>query len=170
MATFILSMSMLDPYKLTGNNRNAKIQNVSTTKALSIKAINKGGAEVMFPSADVTIVGARLSDGGLGLVGGDRIAADMVLVFGTKLNTDELDDTIAEVPLTIGEWNRDECQALNAVLKATTPIYIFIKANSIINISDFNVQADWVDQEITPILELEIETDHLLTTNGEVLF
>lgn len=170
MATFILSMSMLDPYKLTGNNRDAKIQNVSTTKALSIKAINKGGAEVMFPSADVTIVGARLSDGGLGLVGGDRIAADMVLVFGTKLNTDELDDTIAEVPLTIGEWNRDECQALNAVLKATTPIYIFIKANSIINISDFNVQADWVDQEITPILELEIETDHLLTTNGEVLF
>lgn len=170
MATFILFMSMLDPYKLTGNNRDAKIQNVSTTKALSIKAINKGGAEVMFPSADVTIVGARLSDGGLGLVGGDRIAADMVLVFGTKLNTDELDDTIAEVPLTIGEWNRDECQALNAVLKATTPIYIFIKANSIISISDFNVQADWVGQAITPILELEIETDHLLTTNGEVLF
>lgn len=170
MATFILSMSTLDSYELTGNDREAKIQNVSTTKALSIKAINKGGTEVMFPSADVTITGARLSDGGLGLVGGDRIAADIVLVFGTKLNTDELDDTIAEIPLTIGEWNRDECQSLHTVLKATTPIYIFIKANSTINISDFNVQDDWVGQEITPILELEIETDHLLTTDGEVLF
>ena len=170
MATFILSMSTLDSYELTGNDREAKIQNVSTTKALSIKAINKGGAEVMFPSADVTIVGARLSDGGLGLVAGERLAAEMVLVFGTKLNTDELDDTIAEVPLTIGEWNRDECQSLHTVLKATTPIYIFIKANSTINISDFNVQDDWVGQEITPILELEIETDHLLTTDGEVLF
>lgn len=170
MATFILSMSMLDPYELTGNDREAKIQNVSTTKALSIKAINKGGTEVMFPSANVTIVGARLSDGGLGLVGGDRIAANMVLVFGTKLNTDELDETIAEVPLTIGEWNRNECQALNVVLKATTPIYIFIKANSTINISDFNVQDDWVGQEITPIFELKIETDHLLSTDGEVVF
>lgn len=170
MATFILSMSTLDSYKLTGNDREAKIQNVSTTKALNIKAINKGGTEVMFPSADVTIAGARLSDGGLGLVGGDRIAADMILVFGTKLNTDKLDDTIAEVPLTIGEWNRDECQSLHTVLKATTPIYIFIKANSTINISDFNVQDDWVGQEITPILELEIETDHLLSTDGEVVF
>lgn len=170
MATFRLSMSMPDSYELTGADREAKIQNDSTTEALSIKAINKGGVEVVFPSVDVTIKAARLSDGGLGIVGGDRIAADMVLVFGTKLDTDALDDTIAEVPLTIGEWNRDECQALNTVLKAATPIYVFIKANSVINISDFNVQDDWVGQEITPILELEIETDHLLTTDGEVVF
>lgn len=170
MATFRLSMSMPDSYELTGADREAKIKNNSTTSALSVKAINKGGVEVVFPSADVTITGARLSDGGLGLVGGDRIAADMVLVFGTKLNTDVLDETVTEVPLAIGEWNRDESQALNAVLKATTPIYIFIKANSIINISDFNVQDDWVGQEITPVLELEIETDHLLSTDGEVVF
>lgn len=169
MATFRLSMSMPDSYELTGADREAKIQNNATTEALSIKAINKGGAEVVFPSVDVTIKAARLSDGGLGVVGGERLAADMILVFGTKLDTDVLDETVAEVPLAIGEWNRDESQALNAVLKATTPIYIFIKANSTINISDYNVQDDWVGQEITPILELEIETDHLLTTDGEVL-
>lgn len=170
MATFRLSMSTLNPYKLTGANREAKIQNNSTTNALSVKAINKGGVEVVFPSTDVTITGARLSDGGLGLVAGERTAANLVLVFGTKLNTDALDETVTEVPLAIGEWNRDESQALNAVLKATTPIYIFIKADSIINISDFNVQDDWVGQEITPVLELEIETDHLLSTDGEVVF
>lgn len=170
MAKFRLSMSTLNSYELTGANREAKIQNYSTTNALSVKAINKGGTEVVFPSSDVAIKAARLSDGGLGLVGGDRIAADMVLVFGTKLNTDALDETVVEIPLAIGEWNRDECQALNAVLKAATPIYVFIKANSIINISDFNVQDDWVGQEITPILELEIETDHLLSTDGEVVF
>ena len=170
MATFRLSMSTLNSYELTGANREAQIQNYSTTNALSVKAINKGGVEVVFPSADVAITGARLSDGGLGLIGGDQIAANIVLVFGTKLNTDALDETVAEVPLAIGEWNRDESQALNAVLKATTPIYIFIKANSIINISDFNVQEDWVGEEITPILELEIETDHLLSTDGEVVF
>jgi hypothetical protein len=163
-------MSTLNPYELTGADREAKIKNNSTTGALSVKAINKGGVEVVFPTADVTIKGARLSDGGLGLVAGERLAAELVLIFGTKLNTDALDETIVEVPLTIGEWNRDESQALNTVLKAATPIYIFIKANSIINISDFNVQDDWVGEEVTPVLELEIETDHLLTTDGEVLF
>lgn len=170
MATFRLSMSTLNSYELTGANREAKIQNYSTTNALDVVALDRGGASVVFPSADVAIKGARLSDGGLGLVGGDRIAADLVLVFGTKLNTDALDETVAEVPLAIGEWNRDECQALNAVLKATTPIYMFIKANGVINISDFNVQDDWVGEEITPILELEIETDHLLNTDGEAVF
>lgn len=170
MATFKLSMSTLNPYELTGANREAKIQNYSITNALSVKAINKGGVEVVFPSADVAIKGARLSDGGLGLVAGERLAADLVLIFGTKLNTDALDETIAEVPLTIGEWNRDESQALNAVLKAAEPIYIFIKDNGIINISDFNVQEDWVGEEVTPMLELEIETDHLLSTDGEVVF
>jgi hypothetical protein len=163
-------MSTLNPYELTGADREAKIKNNSTTGALSVKAINKGGVEVVFPTADVTIKGARLSDGGLGLVAGERLAAELVLIFGTKLNTDALDETIVEVPLTIGEWNRDESQALNTVLKAATPIYIFIKANSIINISDFNVQDDWVGKEVTPMLELAIETDHLLTTDGEVLF
>jgi hypothetical protein len=170
MAIFKLRASTPTPYTLTGAHRDAKIQYNSTTGALSVKAINKGGVEVVFPSPDVAIKGVRLSDGGLGLVAGERLAAELVLIFGTKLNTDAIDETIVEVPLAIGEWNRDESQALNAVLKATTPIYVFIKADSIINISDFNVQDDWVGQEITPILELEIETDHLLTTDGEVVF
>lgn len=170
MATFRLSMSMPDSYELTGADREAKIKNNSTTSALSIKALDRGGTEVVFPSADMTIKAARLSDGGLGLVAGDRTAAKLVLVFGTADNSAQLDETVAEVPLAIGEWNRDECQSLHAILKAATPVYIFIKANSIINISDFNVQDNWVGQDVTPMLELEIETDHLLSTDGEVVF
>lgn len=169
MATFRLSMPTLT-YELTGANREAKIQSYTTTNALDVVALDRGGTAIVFPSVDVAISSAELSDGGLGIVGGDRIAADMTLVFGTKLDNGQLDETVAEIPLTIGKFNRNECQSLNAVLNATTPIYIFIKANSIINISDFNVQDDWVGQEITPVLELEIETDHLLSTDGEVVF
>ena len=169
MATFRLSMPTLT-YELTGANRDAKIQSYTTTNALDVVALDRGGITVVFPSANVAIKAAELSDGGLGIVSGDHIAAELVLVFGTKLENDQLDETVTEVPLAIGEWNRDEYQSLNAVLKASKPIYIFIKANSNINISDFNVQDDWVGQEITPMLELEIETDHLLSTDGEVVF
>lgn len=169
MATFRLSMPTLT-YELTGANRDAKIQSYTTTKALDVVALDRGGVTVVFPSANVAIKAAELSDGGLGIVSGDRIAAEITLVFGTKLENDQLDETVAEIPLTIGELNRNECQLLNVVLNATKPIYMFIKANSSINISDFNVQDDWVGQEVTPMLELEIETDHLLSTNGEVVF
>lgn len=169
MATFRLSMPTLT-YELTGANREAKIQSYTTTNALNVIALDRGGTAVVFPSANVAIKAAELSDGGLYIVGGDRIAAEITLIFGTKLDNDQLDETITEIPLTIGKFNRNECQSLNAVLKATAPIYMFIKANSIINISDFNVQDDWVGQEITPMLELEIETDHLLSTDGEVVF
>lgn len=169
MATFRLSMSTLT-YELTGANRDAKIQNYTTTDALDAIALDRGGTAVVFPSASVAVKAAELSDGGLGIVGGDRIAADMTLIFGTKLDNNQLDETVAEIPLTIGKFNRNECQSLNVVLNATAPIYMFIKANSIINISDFNVQDDWVGQEVTPMLELEIETDHLLSTDGEVVF
>lgn len=169
MATFKLSMPTLT-YELTGTNRDAKIQSYTTTNALDVVALDRGGTAVVFPSANVAIKAAELSDGGLGIVGGDRIAAEITLIFGTKLENDQLDETVAEVPLTIGELNRNERQSLNVVLNATKPIYMFIKANSSINISDFNVQDDWVGQEITPMLELEIETDRLLSTDGEVVF
>lgn len=170
MAIFKLWASTPTPYTLTGADRDAKIQYNATTGALSIKALDRGGAEVVFPSADVTIKAARLSDGGLGSVAGERTAAKLVLIFGTVDNAAQLDETVAEVPIAISEWNREEKQSLHTVLKATVPINMFIKSNGIINISDFNVQDDWVGQDITPVLELTIETDHLLTTDGEVLF
>lgn len=170
MAIFKLWASTPTPYTLTGTDRDAKIQYNSTTGALSVKVIDRGGAEVVFPSADVTIKAARLSDGGLGLVAGERTAANLVLVFGTADNSAQLDETVAEVPVAIGEWNCDEPQSLHTILKATTSINMFIKSSGIINISDFNVQDDWVKQDVTPVLELTIETDHLLTTDGEVVF
>ena len=35
---------------------------------------------------------------------------------------------------------------------------------------DYNVQDDWVGQKFMPSFELIIETDHLLTIDGVVLY
>jgi hypothetical protein len=173
MATFKILASMKQGYQFTGADRNGSYTYSATSSYLEFKAVDRGGTEVCFsPNQNVSILSARLLSGVPGVVCGDNgLAADLTLLFGTQDNC-AVDDTLAEVPLSIVEWNYSEKQVKSisgAILTATTPIFAFIKNASSYNVMDFNVQDDWVGQEFIPELELIIETDHLLTMDGEVL-
>ena len=174
MATYKIVASMKRGYEFTGADRNASYTYPNTTAYCEFAAVDRGGKEICFaPNQDLTILNARIISGVPGVVGGDeRPAASVTLIFGTQDDCD-LDDTLAEVPIYLVEWNKTEKQVKSisgTVLKATTPIFAFIKGGSAYNVMDFNVQEDWVGEYFTPEIELIIETDHLLTVDGEVLF
>ena len=173
MATYKIMASMKRAYRFTGADRTASYTYPSTMPYCEFAAVDRGGKEVCFaPNQDLTILSARIISGVPGVVGGDnRPAAGITLIFGTQDDCD-LDDTLVEVPFCLVEWNRTEKQVKSisgSVLKATTPIFAFIKNGSYYNVMDFNIQSDWVGEDFVPEIELIIETDHLLTVDGEVL-
>ena len=173
MATYKIVASMKRAYEFTGADRTASYTYPDTMPYCEFTAVDRGGVEICFaPNQDLTILNARIISGVPGVVGGDdRPAATITLIFGTQDDCD-LDDTLVEVPLYLVEWNRTEKQVKSiggSVLKASTPVFAFIKGGSSYNVMDFNVQEDWVGEAFTPEIELIIETDHLLTVGGEVL-
>lgn len=169
MATFRLWTSTENEFEFAGNNRAAKIQ-VNDDILLTFRAVDRGGVPVVFPSCDLSIKSATIICGIPDLVAGDRTAVEATLLFATNDGDDVPDNIVAKVPIVITKWDCVEQQKLTCQLKASEAIDVFLAKDSIINIMDFNVQSDWVGQKFTPIIELTIETDHLLTTNGEVLF
>lgn len=169
MATFKLWATTGGEFTFDGNARTANITVASDT-LLNFKATDRGGVSVVFPSCDLSIKSAAIICGIPDLVAGDRVAVEATLLFATNDGDDAPDETVAEIPIMITKWDRVERQVLTRQLKALEPIDVFLAKDSVINIMDFNVQDDWVGQKFTPILELIIETDHLLTTDGEVLY
>lgn len=169
MAIFKLWASTGSEFTFAGNARTANITVASDT-LLAFKATDRGGVSVIFPSCDLSIKSAAIISGIPSLVAGDRAAVDATLLFATNDGNDAPDDTVAQVPIMITQWDSAERQAITCQLKASEAIDVFLAKDSVINIMDFSVQTDWVSQKFTPILELTVETDHLLTTNGEVLF
>ena len=171
MATYKLLAPAIRAYALTGTDRAGSTSYTATTHYLEFRVADRGGKEVCLPpNQDITILSARLISGVPGIVAGDRPAAFFNFVFGTQDDCD-LDETLVEVPISLVEWNRSEKQVKSisaSVLAATTPIFVFIKSGSSYNVMDYNVQDDWVGQEFEPMIELIIETDHLLTVDGEV--
>lgn len=173
MATYKIVASMKRAYRFTGADRTGSYTYPDTTPYCEFTAADRGGKEVCFaPNQDLTILNARIISGVPGVTGGDnRPAAAITLIFGTQDDCD-LDDTLVEVPIYLVEWNKTEKQVKSisgSVLKATTPVFAFIKGGSYYNVMDFNVQEDWVDEDFIPEIELIIETDHLMTVDGEVV-
>lgn len=173
MATYKIVASMKRAYTFTGADRTGSYTYPNTMPYCEFTAVDRGGKEVCFvPNQDLTILNARIISGIPGVVGGDnRPAASITLIFGTQDDCD-LDDTLVEVPLCLIEWNKTEKQVKSisgSVLKASTPVFAFIKGGSSYNVMDFNVQDDWVGEAFVPEIELIIETDHLLSVDGEVV-
>ena len=78
-------------------------------------------------------------------------------------------EPIAEFKLVMNEWNEWEEKAIFIPREADDRKgQIVVKTSSTLYVHDFNVQSDYVDQDVFPTLELEIEDDFLVAGDTKV--
>ena len=168
-------------YTLTGNARSASFGVNSPAVDLLTKCISapEGNNAVAFKVENkLTIKRFRVRmNGAPGIQAGvNHTAAKFKLIFGRidlDNNLHTYDSVWIEAP-NFGEWV--DADLLVEPYKRTggNTAYDFIGIiidpdNSVFYVDDFNLQADYIGQGITPIIEMEIETAGLyVKSNGQI--
>lgn len=169
-------------YTLTGNARSASFGVNSPAVELVTKCISApdgNNAVSFFVEYALTIQRFRVRmNGAPGIQAGvNHSAAKFKLIFG-RIDSDNnlqiYDSVWIEAP-NFGEWvNADllvEPYKRTGNNNAFDYMQIIVDSdNSVFYVDDFNLQADFIGQGITPIIEMEIETAGLFVRSNGVEF
>lgn len=116
----------------------------------------------------IKITGARLTNANLTIEGNGAVAAALKMRLSKVSSGSEVGDPFAEFEMNIGKWNRWEKKNItitpdsSADTSLNRPCRLVLDDESVFHVYDFNVSDDMKEQNVIPILELEIETDSIL--------
>jgi hypothetical protein len=116
----------------------------------------------------IKITGARLTNANLAIEGNGAVAAALKMRLSKVSVGSEVGEPFAEFEMNIGKWNRWEKKNItitpdsDADTSLNRPCRLVLDAESVFHAYDFNVSDDMKEQNVNPILELEIETDAIL--------
>lgn len=119
----------------------------------------------------IKITGARLTNANLEINGNGAVAAALKMRLSKIVGGSEIGDPFAEFEMNIGKWNRWEKKNITITPDSSSdttrnrPCSLVLDDASTFYVYDFNVQSDLVGQDISPILELEIEADAILNAS-----
>ena len=166
---YLLSLNTGASYELDGETPNANFSPASdqvmpcylTSGAfagiVALSGINK-----------IKITGARLTNVNLAVEGNGTVAAVLKMRLSKVSVGSEVGDPFAEFDMNIGKWNRWEKKNITLTPDSGSDTGInracrlVLDDESVFHVYDFNVSDEMKEQNVNPILELEIETDSIL--------
>ena len=166
---YLLSLNTGASYELGGETPNANFSPAAdqvmpcylTSGAFS-------GIVALSGLSKIKITGARLSNANLTIEGNGAVAAALKMRLSKIVEGTESGDPFAEFEMNIGKWNRWEKKNItitpdsDADTSLNRPCRLVLDDESVFNVFDFNVSDDMKNQDVLPILELEIEADSIL--------
>lgn len=165
-------------YTLTGNARTASFgvnntieNNNMNVKCLSAPNTDNGVIFMLNTKVKINRVRVRMN-GAPGIQAGlNHIAAKISVELGDIIGGvwKSYAKAFIQVP-NFGEWC--ECNAelnANETINVGKSMYVN-PAETIFYVDDYNIQSDYVNQGITPILEMEIETGGLSVSDDGAIF
>ena len=172
-----------DTYTLTGNNRAAVLSLAQNTVLSFFVVGNKAGGTAFFcGNTAINIKRMRVrSPKAPGVSAGTSTAGVITLNFCAMLgfNADtQLDSARVNVPKW-GEWFDANIKIepyktayawTDTQLTQHKPIGAVIGYNSYMNVDDYNVQADYIGQDVDAAIDLEIETAGVISSSTYVIF
>lgn len=178
---FIYAFVGNSSYTLTGADRQGSFSVSSPAEELNLNCItgpNGNNAIVFNVENKINIRRARVRmNGGPGIQAGlNHIAAKFKIIVGRvdgDNNVFDYDSVWVQVP-NFGEWAAIDLLIEPYKRTGNDRSYDFVTFiidpnNAIFYVDDYNLQADYVGQGITPIVEFEIETAGVyLKTNGQI--
>ena len=171
-------------YTFTNNARNAAFHPTAGDKMVDLRALNSSGTNtrVHFISAyKCTILRACIvPNGAPGLQAGNNTpyaAATVKFIVGQDDGLGGI-DAFTLVNLTFPNWGEwieinktfNPFEANLDPLPQLCDLFIRGGSDSMFYCDDFNLQADFVGQDVTPIIELEIDTAGLYDTDTHNIF
>lgn len=145
-------------YTFTGNARAATF-GVDAAGALTLKCVSNfaGGTEVKFlRKSPVRICRARiLSSGAPGLQAGVAKLASSLKLYFTDAGSSS-----PEFTLTFARWNEWEEKSVSLNMGSGESCELAVSdTGTEFTCDDFNLQEEFIGQDVVPMLELEFETD-----------
>lgn len=119
----------------------------------------------------IKITGARLTNANLAIEGNGAVAAALKMRLSKVSSGSEVGDPFASFEMNIGKWNRWEKKNITITPDSTgstdvnRPCRFVLDTDSVFHVYDYNVGDDMNGQDVTPILELEIETENVLDSS-----
>lgn len=116
----------------------------------------------------IKITGARLSNANLAIEGNGPVAAALKMRLSKIVEGSESGDPFAEFEVNIGKWNRWEKKNITITPDSGSDTGVnracrlVLDDESVFHVYDYNISEDMKGQNVSPILELEIETDCIL--------
>lgn len=157
-------------YELTGANRDAEMA-LNEHDQINLLAVNNNGARNVYLCANVKtrILRARLrSPQGPGINSAKPTAGAIVISFCAMLGGQDAELASYKIAIpTWGDWfdvnfdiepYKTPYNWTDGQILQNKPVGAFIGNNSLLKIDDFNVQDNYIGQEVGAVLDLEIET------------
>lgn len=172
-----------DVYTLTGNDR-AAVLSLAQNTVISFYVVGNKAGGISFFNGDTAINIKRMrvrSPKAPGVSAGTSTAGVITLSFCAMLgfNADtELDAARVNIPKW-GEWFEANIKIepyktpyawTGTQITQHKPVGAVIGYNSYMNVDDYNVQADFVGQDVDVAIDLEIETAGVISSSTYVIF
>lgn len=166
---YLLSLNTGVSYELGGETPNANFSPASD-QVMTCYLTSGAFADSVALSglSKIKITGARLTNANLSIEGNGAVAAVLHMRLSKVEMGSEVGDPFAEFDMNIGKWNRWEKKNITITPDSSSdttrnrPCRIVLDTDSEFHVYDFNVSDDMKGQNVSPILELEIETDAIL--------
>ena len=165
---YLLSLNTGASYELGGETPNAYISPESDQVMLCYLTSGAfAGIVALSGLSKIKITGARLTNANLTIEGNGPVAAALKMRLSKVSSGSEVGDPFAEFEMNIGKWNRWEKKNItitpdsSADTSLNRPCRLVLDTDSVFHVYDFNVSDDMKEQNVSPILELEIETDSI---------
>ena len=172
MKKYVISLNFgnAGKYTLTGSDADASFHPSAAITGDNVETMVSGKTVKLSGDNKYHITRARLvSTGAPGLKAGSGVAASLDCTVSVVSGGSVSGEPIAEFKLVMNEWNEWEEKAIFIPREADDRKgQIVVKTSSTLYVHDFNVQSDYVDHDVFPTLELEIEGDFLVAGDTNV--
>ena len=166
---YLLSLATGASYTLTGADADADFSpSADTVMDCYLTSGAFSGIVALSGLSKIKITGARLSNANLAIEGNGAVAAALKMRLSKIVEGAESGDPFASFDMNIGKWNRWEKKNITITPDTTSDTGVnracrlVLDTESVFNVFDFNVGDEMKGQDISPILELEIEADAIL--------
>lgn len=174
---YLLSLGCGVTYTLTGADASATFSPDSDQVMphfLTSGAYN--GQISLYGLSKIMITGARLTNNSVEVAGNAPLAAQLKIRLSKIVDGAESGDPFASFEMNMAKWGRWEKKNIvivpdsSAATDANRACRFVLDDTSVFHVFDYNVQSDMVGQDVDPVLELEIEAEHVLdVTTGLVV-
>ena len=168
MKNYIVNAVFPASYTFTGSDRDASFYPSDDTE-LSFIVVNKGQGEKevnFLKKNSLHVVRARLIPSGAeGLRAPEGKGAANI-----ALSVVEDGNDVAAYAISFDKWGEWEKKDFHISLEGTGSFKLTAKTSSECRLDDFDILLDYIGQTVTPVLELEIESegDALVDEDGRV--
>ena len=166
---YLLSLNTGASYELGGETPNAYFSPTSDyVMPCYLTSGAFAGIVALSGLSKIKITGARLTNANLAIEGNGAVAATLKMRLSKIVGGSEIGDPFASFDMNIGKWNRWEKKNITITPDTTSDTGVnracrlVLDTESVFNVFDFNVGDDMKEQNVNPILELEIEADAIL--------